>query len=78
MVNGVDLKYLYTKCVIYYLTWICLTRGGYALHLTHRTHRTLQVVRSYTNALHLTHRTNDVTRPRLCARITCYVTVITL
>jgi hypothetical protein len=23
------------------LTWICLTRGGYALHLTHRTHRTL-------------------------------------
>jgi hypothetical protein len=23
------------------LTWICHTRGGYALHLTHRTHRTL-------------------------------------
>jgi hypothetical protein len=40
------------------LTWIYLTRGGYALHLTHRTHRTLQVVRSYTSALHLTHRTH--------------------
>jgi hypothetical protein len=34
------------------LTWICLTRGGYALH---RSHRTLYVVRSYTNALHLTY-----------------------
>jgi hypothetical protein len=29
-------------CLVpYVLTWICLTRGGYALHLTHRTHRTL-------------------------------------
>jgi hypothetical protein len=27
--------------ILYMLTWICLTRGGYALHLTHRTHRNL-------------------------------------
>jgi hypothetical protein len=30
-----------TRKDCFFLTWICLTRGGYALHLTHRTHRTL-------------------------------------
>jgi hypothetical protein len=29
------------KHLHYILTWICLTRGGYTLHLTHRTHCTL-------------------------------------
>jgi hypothetical protein len=39
-----DYKQLLQKNYVEYkhiLTWICLTRGGYALHLTHRTHRTL-------------------------------------